>query len=277
VGYKFFVWNIKHFQGKDKRLNDISRRIKKEKPDVFGIIEFMAKKKVRKFVKKFPEYDFGFTDSKRSIEIIIGCKRNKFTQVVYTQRREFRVKEINLRPGALISFRQKKKTYFDNILFLHTDSGKGKRDYNNRQKMFKKVWKLNKVLKKLKIQKGKSRFITLGDLNTMGRTRNKKAKLSTIKAEDEIQKLKNSAIKAGMKVLEKDQEFTYRSAGGGLKGDLDHVIASNDLKFKTKPHPKDPTKKIEISVKGWIQQKEKNRKNFIKEVSDHCYLVGQVN
>ena len=110
----------------------------------------------------------------------------------------------------------------------------------------------------------------------MGRTRNKKAKLSTIKAQDEIQKLKDSAKNVDMQVLEKDQELTYRSAGGSLKGNLDHVIASNDLKFKTKPHPKDSTKKIEISVKGWIQLKGTNRTNFIKEVSDHCYLVGQV-
>lgn len=273
MGYKLLVWNIKHFQGKELRLKEIASRIKAENPDIFGIIEFLAKKKVRSLVRKFPEYDFGMTDSKRSIEIIVGWKRKKFAQAIYTQRREFRVKEENLRPGALFSFKQKGKPGFDNILFLHTDSGKTKRDYNNRQIMFAKIWKLCKVLNKLETQNGNARLVALGDLNTMGKSGKKKPKIKGISASQEIEKLKIDALKANMQVLEKDQKLTYRSEGGSLKGNLDHVIASQDLTFKTRTNQE---LTYEISVKGWIQEKGKKQTQFIREISDHCYLVGEV-
>ena len=90
----------------------------------------------------FRGYDFGLSDSKRRLEILVGWKRARFAQALYTQRREFDAKNPNLRPGALCSVRQTGEAAFHNFLFLHTDSGRRKTDYDNRQAMFKKIWKL---------------------------------------------------------------------------------------------------------------------------------------
>jgi hypothetical protein len=198
----------------------------------------MAKNKIRELmIDRFPEYDFAVTDSKMGIEITVGWRRNMFKQVIWTRRREFRAGDINLRPGGLLSVNIQNEYY--NLLFLHTDSGTGQQDYDNRKKMFKKIWKLEKVLKSAS-PTNSSNLIVLGDLNTMG-------KGTTISGESEIKKLKKSAAQKNMTILDKDRDFTWHQWGTGprhdrkklkvselpnaKKSNLDHVVASNALNF----------------------------------------------
>ena len=146
-------------------------RIEGLKPDVFGIIEFLAKDQVSTILNDnfFKDYNFAFTDSKEEIEIFIGWKKDKFSQAVFTQRRELQVGRITMRPGALLSLKETSDGKFTNLLFLHTDSGKELADYSNRQMMLQKVWDMNS---KLTTIQGEPRLIALGDSKHHGKKKN---------------------------------------------------------------------------------------------------------
>lgn len=274
MGYRFLVWNVQHFRNDSAtRTARVAQMIRAFSPDVFGILEFKAKKSARRLVRDhFPHFDFAFTDSKRSIEILVGWRRNHFSQVMYTQRRDLQA-TVELRPGGLLSVRQQGNTQFDNLLFLHTDSGKSVKDYKNRQDVFKKIWKIKSRLQGLPGQGNQARFIALGDLNTMGRSKTGNKK--TIPAKDEIEKLEKDANSKGMTVLTKSHDKTYRSAGGSLTGNLDHVIASNDLRFQQWQFAGDP-RTFAIEVDGWVNLTGSDQRTFIETVSDHSLLIGEV-
>ena len=275
MGFSFLVWNIRHFQAKEERTQQVRDTIRSFSPDIFGILEFQGKIQARRLAMDFfPDYDFSFTDSKIGLEILIGCKRGKFDQILYTQRRSLQVGNINLRPGGLISVRQKNSRKFDNLLFLHTDSGRGKTDYDNRQKMFKKIWDMNKAIKSLPIQQNKARLIVLGDLNTMGKSGSSGTK--SISSKDEIEKLERDANNNEMRFLSKSHEKTWSNNSSSKTSDLDHAIASNDLNFKKMYFPSEPLKEFELEVNGWNYFSDAQRRDFIKNISDHCLLFGIV-
>ena len=275
MSFKFMTWNVEQFQGGSKqRLEEVDAHIGVEDPDVFGIIEFRAKDAARHIVTNYyHEYDFGMTDSKMGLDFLIGWRRGKFKQVIYTQRREFQAGNINLRPGGLLSFQENGMTAFTNMLFLHTDSGRGVKDYKARQKMFEKVFSLKHALEGLKIQDGNARLIVLGDLNTMGRA--KTATLPTVPAKDEIDNLEQDAAAAGMRILSKSHEKTWSNNSGSKKSDLDHVIASDELNFSQYFFVNDPANIFEIEVYGWNNLTGNERKSWIENISDHCALVGE--
>lgn len=269
MGFSFLSWNIRKFKASPGRTNKIVNLIKKYNPDVFGILEFSDKNVARKLaLVHFKEYDFGITESKGAMEILVGHRRSKFDQTMFTQRREFNAGSIYLRPGAILSVRQKGQTYFDNILFLHTDSGTTIKDYTNRQTMFKKIWSLNKGLGNLPIQKGKSRLIVAGDLNTMG-------KGTTISADNEIHKITDDAAKNKMKLLDKSHDDTW-SSSGNKKSDLDHVIISQDVQIQRWYFSNNPNTTFSIVVDGWVDLNDHARKDFVKNISDHSLLYGEV-
>ena len=274
MGFRFLVWNIEHFRHDNAaRTAMVAEQIRAFQPDVFGILEFQAKKAARRLVRDhFPEYDFAFTDSKMAIEILVGWRRGRFAQVLYTQRRDLR-ETIHLRPGGLLSVRQPGQTRFDNLLFLHTDSGKSLTDYANRQKVFRKIWKIKSALQALPAQNNQARFIALGDMNTMGRKKTNTKK--TIPAKDEVEKLKEDALKKGMRVLQKSHEKSWSNSSGSMKGELDHVIASNDLSFQTFQFVGEPGT-FQIEVDGWVNLTGTARRNFIENISDHSLLFGEV-
>jgi hypothetical protein len=275
MGYSFLVWNVEHFKAHPDRTEKVNDLIDHFEPDVFGILEFQAKDVARNLVQKFfDEYDFAFTDSKLAIEILVGWKRGEFRQVIYTQRREFQAGNINLRPGGLLSFRQDDSGVFDNLLFLHTDSGTEKEDYRNRQAMFEKIWHMKSAIEGLPAQQGQARFIALGDLNTMGRK--KLGNIPTIYARHEIEQLKLAAQNAGMRVLAKSHERTWSTPSGSKKSELDHVIASADLQFAQETSQSAETNPFEIEVRGWNKLTGHERRDFIKNISDHCALFGEV-
>lgn len=263
-------WNVEHFKGGGSKKYAVDKLIEHFNPDIFGILEFQAKNEARRIAQEhFTEYDFAFTDSQRAIEILVGWKRNKFDQVIYTQRREFQAGNSNLRPGGLLSFRQKGSNIFDNILFLHTDSGTDPTAYKNRHTMFGKIWKMKSAIESMPIQQGQPRFTVCGDLNTMGR------KIPEVKAEKEIETLVKDAQKNGMKVLDKSHNRTW-SSSGGTKSNLDHIIASNDLLFQSNPMNFDVPDQYEVAVYGWQQLDGAKKKDFIKNISDHCALYAEV-
>lgn len=275
MSYKFLVWNVRHFRvDKTSLITEVAAMIEKHDPDVFGILEFQSKRAARKLIRdNFAKYDFGVTDSRKSLEVMIGWRRGMFDQVLYTQRREFQEQNLDLRPGGLLSLRQSGETAFENLLFLHTDSGKTERDYNNRQEMFNKIWSLNKALKALSVQSGESRLMALGDLNTMGRSKTDDS--PTVGKHQEVHELAAAAVSNGMRMLEKSHDNTWRNKGG-TRSNLDHVIASEDLDFQ-EFHFTGSSDDWEVEVDGWnnlptnAQQKE-----WIKDISDHCALVGEV-
>lgn len=267
------------YKGSKSRLEDADKLLTDLSPDVFGLLEFRAKRQARELMfNRFSEYDFAVTDSTGGLEVIIGFRRGKFDQVIWTQRRNFNNRPRTLRPGALISVNFQGEWF--NLLYLHTDSGAAKDDYKNRWKVFKKIWKLDEALKQSSTS-GKSNLIVLGDLNTMGNG-------STISGDKEIQMLGKKAKQNGMFLLAKDDPETWHEWGKGPRGkrrklkvkelpsamrsDLDHVIASGNLKFVA--HGSDGQSLIH--VEGWQQLKGSDRVNFLWSLSDHSALFGEV-
>jgi endonuclease/exonuclease/phosphatase family metal-dependent hydrolase len=276
MSFKFMSWNVRHFQAATTtRIQQVAEHIGAEDPDVFGIIEFQAKDVARRIVTEYYDmYDFGMTDSKMGLEFLIGWRRGKFRQVIYTQRRDFMAGNTYLRPGGLLSFQEEGQSAFTNMLFLHTDSGRTKKDYNARQVMFSKIFSLKSAIQGLVIQNGNARLIVLGDLNTMGRA--KTGNSPTVRANEEIANLEQSATAAGMRLLSKSHDKTWSNKSGSMKSDLDHVIASNDLEFREFFFDNEPNHVFEIEVDGWNNLTGNARKSWIKNISDHCALSGEV-
>jgi endonuclease/exonuclease/phosphatase family metal-dependent hydrolase len=171
------------------------------------------------------------------------------------------VGNTRLRPGGLLSVLERKADTFTNLLFLHTDSGTDAVAYSNRQKMFMKVWSLKRALEQLPEQQGRARLIVLGDLNTMGKKKGPSGA-------DEIALLQTQAARHNMRMLQKSHDVTW--AGGSMTSNLDHVLASDDLKFKIQ------RASAEVLVDGWVQRTGTARTNFVKNISDHCLLYAEV-
>ena len=267
MGFSFAVWNVEKFKFSPQRARAVGQLIKNHDPDVFGILEFLAKDAARKLVRSddFQAYDFAFTDSEQGIEILVGWKRGKFAQALYTQRRELQVGNRRLRPGGLISVLEKNSEVFTNLLFLHTDSGTDSQAFKNRQAMFGKIWSMKRALEKLPEQNGQARLVAMGDLNTMGRK-------GGPNAAEEIAKLDADAQDKGMRILAKSHEHTW-SSDGKKKSNLDHVIASTDLQFKNLQAGPPPA---QVLVDGWVNRTGEARTNFVKNISDHSLLFAEI-
>jgi len=267
------------YRGSRSRLEDADQLLTRSSPDVLGLLEFKAKRQARELMfDRFPEYDFAVTDSKSGLEVIVGFRRGKFDQVIWTQRRDFNNLPRSLRPGALVSVNFGGEWY--SLLYLHTDSGTGTRDYNNRWTVFNKIWRLEEALKRSSAS-GRPNLIVLGDLNTMG-------KGSSISGVEEIDMLERKARQNGMLMLTKDAGDTWHQWGKGPRGnrrklrvsdlatakrsDLDHVIASRDLEFVA--HGDDG--QSAIHVEGWQQVTGRDRVDFLWSLSDHSALFGEV-
>lgn len=275
--FTFASWNVRNFKGSKPRLEDVGDLLSGFSPDIFGLIEFKAKRQARELMfDRFPEYDFAVTDSSRGLEIIIGFRRGKFSQVIWTQRRTFNNRERTLRPGALVSANLNGEWF--NLLFLHTDSGASGRDYRNRWKVFEKVWNLEEALKNASASR-KPNLIVLGDLNTMSDG-------SSINGAREIELLETKARRNGMQLLTKDADNTWHQWSKGrrdprklrvselanaMRSDLDHVMASRDLEFVA--HGNDG--QSAIHVEGWQQVAGTDRVNFLWSLSDSA-LFGEV-
>jgi hypothetical protein len=264
MGFSIAVWNVEKFKAAPQRVQAVGQLIAKHAPDVFGILEFLDKNAARRLVRgaAFAGYDFAFTDSEAGIEILVGCKRGVFAQTLFTQRRELQVGNRRLRPGGLLSVLEPGASAFTNILFLHTDSGRDATAFRNRRAMFGKIWSLRRALAALPEQGGKPRLIALGDLNTMGVT-------GGASGAQEIASLQQEAQQQAMRMLPKTHEHTW-SSDGRRKSNLDHVLASTELRFKT---PAGAAAPAEVLVDGWVNRSGQERLNFVRNISDHALLM----
>ncbi len=268
---KFSVmsWNVEAFKGEGGQLNAVVDHIRALEPDVFGLFEVENVNITAIMQTHLPEYNYLLTDGPQNKEILAGAKAGKFQQITFSQKREFKVYNPYLRPGSLVTVTFGNEVY--NILFLHTDSGTDAAGFGNRFEMFDKVWKVKKAIDKLS-DNGKGRLIVLGDLNTMGLQYPAPKKSNERVAEgDEIAALGLLAADSNMRVLGKEFDKTFNNLK--LRSDLDHILATNNLGFT---EFKSGAKKFEVKVTGWQQLKGEARKDFIRNISDHCSLYCEV-
>lgn len=267
--FSVLSWNIKHFRGGDARLKKVSAHISAQKPDVFGLLEVEKADLLTLMHQELPDYDFALTDGPEVQEILVGWRRGKFTQMVFSQKREFDVGNPLLRPGALLSARVKDVWY--NMLFLHTDSGTDASAFGNRAEMFGKAWKLKAALDRKDADKA-GRLIVTGDLNTMGMMYPRPLKkFQRVDAPTEIAALGESAVVAGMRLLAKDEPFTWM--GGAGKSNLDHMMVSQAVQVRNFGTAAAP---LEVRVRGWPQLAGAALKQYLAEISDHASLYVEV-
>ena len=66
------------------------------------------------------------------------------------------------------------------------------------------------------------------------------------------------------------------SSSGSKKSNLDHVIISQDMDVQQWYFQNNPDQIFPIVVDGWIDMNDRDRKEFVKSISDHCLLYGEV-
>ncbi len=264
---KLLSWNIENFKGKDpERLTEIAAHIHREDPDLFCLFEVENVNIIELVQAHFKNFIFNLTEGPQNKEILVAYNKYKFQSAIYTQRRSFQIYNPYLRPGALLSLKYKHTFY--NFLFLHADSGVDPSDFGNRTEVLKKVFKLKKSLDK----KGASHLVVAGDLNTMGMFYPSRRMADVrVSAVDEIQQLAKDAGKAGMRLLTKQHHETFNN--GKVRSDLDHVLASKQLKIRKRGHSDSG---YEVKVWGWNQLEGDAQKHFIRNISDHSALVLEI-
>jgi endonuclease/exonuclease/phosphatase family metal-dependent hydrolase len=269
--FSILCWNVEHFKASDQRVEKVADHIKQHDPDVFALLEVESLDVLDLMRHSFPEYNFSITDGPQRQEILAGYRRDKFGQVIFTQKREFKAFNPSLRPGALLTLLVGDRYY--NLLFLHTDSGTNAPDFGNRTEMFEKIWKLKSALDKKPPGKD-GRLVVMGDLNTMGLQYPKPdPRRPTVMPEAELNALSYLADKVNMQILTKEFDKTFNN--GSLEADLDHVIASANLRFSPLGERPDGTKFF-VRISGWQQLANAKRKDFIANISDHCALYVEV-
>lgn len=271
--FSLLSWNVEHFRGGDERVKIVAKHIQKHDPDVFGLFEVENLDVLELIRNYFPDYNFNITDGPETQEILVGYRKGKFSQVIFTQKREFDAFNPSLRPGALLSLVIADEFY--NILFLHTDSGTSAPDFGNRAEMFEKIWNMKKAIdKKSAASNSVGRLIVLGDLNTMGlQYPGTRVADRLLTEEAEIQSIGNFAAKFDMSLPTKEFDKTYTN--GRLKSNLDHVLISASINLK-QLGVKDNADPFQVAVSGWQQLQGQERKTFIDSISDHCALYLEI-
>jgi len=270
MSFKILSWNVESFKGNPNQLNKVVQHIKRDDPDIFGLFEIENINIIELLDNHFQGFNFHLTEGRQNKEILVGIRKNKFSNTIFTQKREFKAFNPYLRPGAFITLKYNNKLY--NILFLHTDSGTEAPDFGNRQEMFEKIWKLKKTLDN-KTDNPDSRLIVIGDLNTMGLSFPSRRRSDLrVSLDDEIQILGKIAKKYKMNLLDKSENQTFNNLS--IISNLDHAIASNNIVLKN--FSDDDNNPININVRGWNQLVGNDREDFIENVSDHSSLTMHI-
>ena len=115
----------------------------------------------------------------------------------------------------------------------------------------------------------RSNYIFLGDFNIMG-MEYRYVRESDLPAAKELLKLQRGAKSRGLRVLEKDAEFTWWGGGAIDPSSLDFVVARDHLTFKR-------FGTAEVSVRGWPQLPAGDeRLDWVRRYSDHALLYFEV-
>ncbi len=268
-------WNVKHFtDGDHDRADRVVAFLSKQTPDVIGIYEVSGKEVWRELMDRMEGYSFFITEGANSQEILVGIRKDVTAFV--TQRLEFQSGLSAMRPGALVNARVDGNDY--QLLFLHVASMNDPRGFGIRADMLQRAIDLKKTLDGASVN-GRANYLFLGDLNTMGMRfeydkqpdehRRQRIQRDEVLPEREIGGLDWRARSVGMRLLTKTHELTYRSAGD-LRGNLDHVVASEHLKFN-------PMGAAEVAVMGWPELAEAaEQTKWVKSHSDHGLLYFEV-
>ena len=263
-------WNVKHFQGKEARVDRVVEFLKKRNPDLFALYEVTGAEVFGELSSRFPGYTFQITEGPQTQEILVGVK-SSITAFI-TQKVEFKAGATNMRPGSLVTVTLDGSNYA--LLFLHLASGDNPRGMGLRDEMLHRATKFRKVLDTLAGGKGKAHYIFLGDLNTMGL---EYPYDRDIKPELELKRTDTRASQYwGMRRLSKTSPVTWTGGSGSSLPDsnLDHVYASKNLKFK-KFTDKDG-KDTDVLVTGWVDHDGEDRDRWRDEYSDHSMLYFEV-
>lgn len=271
MGMRVLFWNIENFRGDDlDRTRIVADHIRAFDPHIVGFSEIGSKRAIRNLMMdELSDFDFGITDGAQRIELMAGWKRGMFEQALYTQRREFKARSDGQRPGALLSV--KAGGVFTNILFLHTDSGRTMRDYDNRREMFSKISSLRRTL--AEIEGTTSRFVVMGDLNTMGR--NSLPGEDEISSDEEITGLARFMARGDMTLHKKSAPKTflqYRADGTvEFETDLDHVISSDVTQLS------EIADGFKVRVRGWNDlATDVERIEWTETFSDHASIEIEI-
>jgi endonuclease/exonuclease/phosphatase family metal-dependent hydrolase len=259
-------WNVEHFKRNPERITRVVDFLNTQKPDVFALLEVEGASVFEELVTHMQDYQFHITEGRQTQEVLVGVKRGQ--TAFFTQRTEFKAGNQYLRPGALLTLRIDGQNY--SILFLHTKSSSKPIGLGIRDDQFERAFKFKrKVLDKKAGGPGKSNFIFLGDFNTMGMNYPFQ---HAVEVEWELKKLDRDAKKVKMIRLEKNAPATWWNGSGSRykPADLDHVVASDHLKFK-------PFNGVPIDVRGWPKLATLSEQDhWIEQYSDHGLLFLSV-
>lgn len=259
-------WNVEHFKDDLERVGRVVEFLNKQRPDVFALLEVEGKTVYDQLVTHMPTYQFHITEGPQVQEVLVGVKQT--ITAFFTQKVEFKGGNQFLRPGALLSLRIGEEDY--SIIFLHTKSGSSPVGLGIRDDQFGRVLKFKKtVLDKLADGKRKANFLFLGDLNTMGM---EYPFGKDISSDIELKKLDVEAKKAMMRRLTKNSPATWTngSVSSIPPSDLDHVVASEHLRFKQFDG-------ADIDVRGWPKLLDPTDQDaWISNYSDHGLLFLEI-
>ncbi len=282
MGFVFASWNVEAFRSDDpKRIEALFAWLAyghpEQKPiDVFGIMEVESTNLLAIAALNFPQYDFHLTDGAQNKEIVIGVRRDAFDQVAFTQRREFKSGNAYMRPGSLVSLREKGAMNFTHLVFLHAPAMSDPDGFGARAVTFENLAKLKSTFDAgeqayLKDPEAEARIIALGDFNTAGlRFPSQRKGDIKVTSEDEIAALEDVT---DLKLQAKSVDETW--IGGRGRSDLDHVMTSGSVSLRTLGDREDGQPFV-VSVRGWPELEGAKRKAFQETISDHALLIGEV-
>jgi Endonuclease/Exonuclease/phosphatase family len=266
-------WNVEHFnsQGTRSRVDTVVGFIKEQNADVIAIYEVEGSDIWRRLMERLAGYSFFITEGQNTQQILLGV-RGDMTAFV-TQRVEFKSRDTYMRPGALLTVKHKDEYY--PMLFLHVASLRDPRGFGLRADMIDKALKFKDDLDNA--AQGRSNYIFLGDLNSMGLEyvygkEDPPSRLllrAEATADQEIGRLRYGAGKIGMSLLPKTSDVTWRDARR-LKSNLDHVVAAKHLKFT------DFGGGSFVDVRGWPTRPPGEQVDWITRFSDHALLYFEV-
>jgi len=278
---KILSWNVEHFKTESKA-QKVAEIIKSYNPDIFGLYEVEHARVYEFMLEHFPNHTLFITEGQQTQEILVACS-NRFEGIKFSQKKEFKSGNPQLRPGAFLTFRYPGGEMYA-FLFLHTDSGTTAVDFGNRTEMFEHTFNLKRQLDQM--QGKPTRFLALGDFNTMGLQYPRQGKIrefaKTTHELDYIRyesKVKGSGKYKGLipdlRLLSKPKGTHFSKAFG--ISDLDHILSSSQLRFKSQENFGTKARH-EIRLDGWRRYGDEKKKltAFAEEISDHCLLYCEL-
>lgn len=263
-------WNVEHFKDDPSRVRRVVEFVGQQQPDVFGLYEVEGATIFNALVKAMPDYAFQITEGVQTQEILVGIRHG--LSAFITQRTEFRSGTTHMRPGQLVTLTIGNERYM--LLFLHLSSGSDPRGMGLRDDMIERAFDFRKTLDAHDGRASGARYIFLGDLNTMGL---KYPFDRSIAPAVELAKWDAYAKRRGMTRLVKtvDASWWNGSKGSLPPSNLDHVVASTNLKFRAFNRPGGG--KAEVDVRGWAALATTAEKDaWIRRYSDHSLLYFEV-